>query len=126
MKKILMAVVIAMVMFSGCTKDESVKEPSQIVRETRDDILGKWENDDGEIYNFMSAYAFDGILVVDGNSTQVEGDYNLVTTDGSDTTLTINTPQIRVTYYIEVGDDTITLSDTETREAVSTLRYIGS
>lgn len=125
MKRIFIIAVLAMAMFSGCTKEENVQEPAQVIKETKNDILGRWTNDEGEIYNFGDAYVFDGTLIVNGTPKEVSGDFNLVTIDGSDTTLTINTPDIRVSYYMELSNNTITLSDTATKEVVKILQFEG-
>lgn len=122
MKKIFVMLILAIAVFTGCTGKSDTEKASEAIETTRDNVVGSWTNDDGELYSFSDKYVFSGKIMVDGALKEVSGDYNLVSVDGSDTALTINTPDIRVTYYVDIHNDKIVFLDTDTKEEVKTLR----
>ncbi|MGN1318390.1 MAG: hypothetical protein ACI4VF_05185 [Lachnospirales bacterium] len=127
MKKIFLLIVLAMVSLSGCgnKNTETTDAARESISNTRNSIIGQWKNDNGEVYNFNEGYIFYGSIDVNGEIKEVSGDFNLVTIDGSETTLTINTDLIRVTYYVEVNGDNLTLLDSQTKEMVKELSFAG-
>ena len=109
---------------SGCGKNK-VETPATIIQNQKEDMLGTWQSEDGETYTFEKGYIFKGELNTGNGLKSVEGDFNLVREEQSDTmTLTINTPDVRKTYILQDKGSKKLLLNPDTNEVEKELKNV--
>ncbi len=122
MKKLIYVLIMAMIFMSGCKNNEPT--PQEVIETTKENTIGTWKSEEGETYTFGQGYMFEGNIYVNGELKEVSGDYNLVTVDGDETTLTINTDSIRQTYIVKSFNESMTLTDLENKNVEKILKIV--